>query len=277
MIRLPKARTFNRYLKRIGESKIPIRKFFEKYRMPFSLAQYYRDKKRYEREGRDGLRDRRTLGNHRRLTDQAANFLRGYHAAHPNSTLMDYQALLKTKLGIKVDLSTISRCLRAHQITTTKSKPSKDETKVEIFESPCGGLEILSALAWHLRWPEYTAQQIQRTVSPFVKKRDNPRTADLRGRNPRGRFTATYNRRRDIRQNRFAAIADKRRRKDLSRLELGKSSSEVLARKVLAILALPVITLNGTLRSANTPLAMPSKTFRVTIICRRHWINFCAN
>jgi transposase len=261
MISLLKARTFNRYLKRIGESKIPIRQFFEKYRMPFSLAQFYRYKKRYEREGWDGLFDRRTLGNHRRLTDHAANFLLGYHAAHPNSTLMDYQVLLKNKLDIKVDLSTISRGLHAHQITMTKSKPSKDETKVETFESPCGGLEILSALAWHLKWPEYTAQQIQRTISPFVKKRDNPRTADLRGRNPRGRFTAAYNRRRDIRQNRFAAIADKRRRKDLSRLELGKSSSEVLARKALAILALPVITLNGTLRSANTPLGNALKDF----------------
>jgi len=50
------------------------------------------------------LRDRRTLGNHRRLTDKAANFLRDYHAAHPNSTLLDYQALLKTKLGIKQEL-----------------------------------------------------------------------------------------------------------------------------------------------------------------------------
>jgi transposase len=261
MIHLLKAHTFSHYLKRIGESKFSIRQFFEKYHLPFSLAQFYRYKKRYERDGGDGLRDRRTLGNHRRLTDQAANFLLGYHAAHPNSTLRDYQALLKTKLGLKVDLSTISRCLRAHRNTMTKSKPSKDETKVETFESPCGGLEILSALAWHLKWPEYTAQQIQRTISHFVKKRDNPRTADLRGRNPRGRFTATYNRRRDIRQSRFAAIADKRRRKDLSRLELGKSSSEVLARKVLAILALPVITLNGTLRSANTPLGNALKDF----------------
>jgi transposase len=261
MIRLPKARTIISYLERIGDSRIPLRKFFEKYRVPFSLAQYSRYKKRFERDGWEGLRDRRTLGNHRRLTDQAANFLLGYHAAHPNSTLLDYQALLTTKLGITVDLSTISRCLHAHQLSTVKSKPLKDETKVETFESRCGGLEILSALAWHLKWPEYTAQQIQRTISPLVKKRDNPRTADQRGRNPRGRFTATYNRRRDIRQSRFAAIADKRRRKDLSRLELGKSSSEVLARKVLAILALPVITLNGTLRSANTPLGNALKDF----------------
>src|SRR5512145_1986063 len=107
MIHLPKARTIISYLKRIGDSRIPLRKFFEKYCVPFSLAQYSRYKKRYQRAGWEGLRDRRRLGNHRRLTDQAANFLLGYHVAPPKSTLLHYQALLTTKLGIKVDLSTI--------------------------------------------------------------------------------------------------------------------------------------------------------------------------
>lgn len=261
MARSPKVRTIVSNLKRISNSKIPTKEFFEKYNVPFSLVQYYRYKKRYERDGLDGLQDGRATGNHRRLTDDAANFLMGYHSANPDAALAEYQRALVDTIGIKVDLSTISRFFHARNIPIAKPKQPRAEARVETYETSCGGFEIIAALALHLKWPEHIAEQIQRATSPLVNKRSKHQTADLRGRNTRGRFTARYNRRRDIRQTRFAAIADKRRHKDLRRLELCKSGLEVLARKALAILALPVITLNGTLRSANTPLGNALKDF----------------
>jgi transposase len=257
MTRSSKVRKIIGYLKRIANSKIPINKFFEKYKVPFSVMQYYRYKKRYKSAGWDGLRDGRIMGNHRRLTAGAANFLLGYHTANPNATLPEHRAALMNKTRIRVDPSTISRFFHARSIVIAKPKLPT----VKTFETSCGGLEIISALARYLKWPEFTAQQIQRAASTLIEKSNKPQTVDLLGRNMRGRFTAQYNRRRDIKQNRFASISDKRARKDLARLELCKSSSEVLARKVLALLALPVVTLNGTLRSANSPLGNALKDF----------------
>lgn len=249
------------YLKQIEESELPIKEFFEKYDVPFSLAQYYRYKKLYERDGVQGLRDGRAEGNNRRLNREAASFLLGYHAANPNARLVDYQAALIDQIGLRLDLATISRFFSAHNISLAKSKP----LKIETFEVACGGFEIIAALSWHLKWPEYTARQIQQATAPLEQKPDQqptgPPRADRRGRDAQGHFTARYNRRRDVRQNRFAAIGDKRQGKDLSRLQVCQSGVDALGRKALAILALPIVTLNGTLRSVNTPFGNTLKDF----------------
>jgi transposase len=242
------------YLKRIKGSGLTIQEFFEKYAVPFSVAQYYRYKKCFERDGLQGLRDGRAQGNHRRLHSEAASFLLGFHAANPNAKLTDYQASLSAQIDLRVDLATLSRFFRARDISLAKPKPPAMET----VEIPYGGFEMIAALASHLKWPEYTARQIQQAASqlepPPKGQPHADQTVDWRGRDSRGRFTARYNRRPDIRRNKFAAIADKRQGKDLTRLRICQSEVDTLARKALAILALPVVTLNGTLRSVNTPL-----------------------
>jgi transposase len=242
------------YLKRIKASGLSIQEFIEKYDVPFSVAQCYRYKKRFERDGLQGLHDGRTEGNHRRLTSEAASFLLGFHAANPNAKLTDYQAALRANIELQVDLATLSRFFSARDVSLAKPKPPAIET----FENPYGGFEIIAALAWHLKWPEYTARQIQQAASqlePPPKGRPHAdQTLERRGRDARGHFTARYNQRLDIRRNKFAAIADKRQGKDLSHLRICQNEVDTLARKALAMLALPVVTLNGTLRSVNTPL-----------------------
>jgi hypothetical protein len=69
-----------------------------------------------------------------------------------------------------------------------------------------------------------------------------------------GRFTAAYNRRRDVRQERFASVEEKREDKNYSRMALFAVRRFILERKCLGILAFPLITLNGGTRSANMPL-----------------------
>lgn len=249
------------YLRGLDKSELPVKAFFEKYDVPFSLAQYYRYKKLYERDGVQGLHDGRAKGNNRRLTSEAASFLLGYHAANPNAKLAEYQTALQNQTGLHVDPATISRFFQAKNISLAKSKPPKIET----FEIPYGGFEIITALAQHLKWPEYTARQIQQVTFQLERQPDrqpnDPQTADRRGRDAQGHFTARYNQRLDIRQNKFASIANKRQGKDLSRLQICQSGVDTLARKALAILALPILTLNGTLRSVNTPLGNALKDF----------------
>jgi transposase len=244
-------------LKQIRDSKLPIKEFFEKYDVPFSIAQYYRYKKCYEQHGIQGLTDGRATGNNRRITSETISFLRGYHAANGNAKLTEYQAALEEQVGLRLDIATISRFLRDHQISLAKVKSHK----IEIFEVAYGGFEIIAALARHLKWPEYTAQQIKQSTCQFEKLPNSEQTADRQGRDAQGHFTVRYNRRRDVRRNKFAAISDKRQDKDLSRLQLCQSEADTLARKALAILALPIVTLNGTLRSVNTPLGNALKNF----------------
>ena len=243
------------YLKRIKESGLQIQEFFKKYAVPFGVAQYYRYKKRFERDGLQGLHDGRAQGNHRRLNSEAASFLLGFHEANPNAKLTDYQAALSANIDLRVDLATLSRFFSVRDISLAKPNPPAIET----FEISYGGFEIIAALARHLKWPEYTARQIQRAAAqlepPPKGQPPADQTIDRRGRDARGHFTARYNQRPDIRHNKFAPLCgDKRQGKDLSRLRICQSEVDTLARKALAMLALPIVTLNGTLRSVNTPL-----------------------
>jgi len=77
---------------------------------------------------------------------------------------------------------------------------------------------------------------------------------DRKGRNALGQFTGEYNRRADIRLRRFASVEEKRAHKNYSRMALFQTGEHIVERKCLGILALPLITLNGTTRSVNTPL-----------------------
>ena len=127
----------------------------------------------------------------------------------------------------------------------------------ERITTPCGGFEIIGALAIHLGWVKHTAEVILQEVERFRDSdtfRQERVRRDRKGRNSRGQFTGEYNRRADIRLKRFASVEEKRQHKNYSRTSLFQSGKLILERKCLGILALPLITLNGTTRSANTPL-----------------------
>lgn len=240
-------------VQRIAGSRLSVDQYFQKHRVPFSQPQYFRYKARLLAEGLDGLVDRRREGNHRKLTADAQGFVRGLHQANPRLSLQEIGASLKGSLGIQVDRSTASRYLRA--VGEEIQWPRQEEP--ESLLSSCGGFEIIGALALHLGWAQHTAELIVQLREHFRQTgayRRERLTRDRRGRNGLGQFTGEYNRRQDIRSQRFAAVEDKRPRKNYSRMALFQAGEFVLERKCLGILALPLITLNGTTRSANGPL-----------------------
>jgi hypothetical protein len=160
---------------------------------------------------------------------------------------------LETALGIHVDRSTVSRFLRGVGDQIQWPRPVEPE---RIF-TPCGGFEIIGALALHLGWARHTTEVILkererfRESEAFLQERVS---RDRKGRNALGQFTGEYNRRADIRLRRFASVEEKRAHKNYSRMALFQTGQHIVERKCLGILALPLITLNGTTRSANTPL-----------------------
>jgi transposase len=240
-------------LEKIADSGMPIDEYLEKHEVPFSRPQYFRYKARFAAEGVDGLIDRRSRGNHRKLTPDAEGFIRGVHQANPRLSLQEICDSVETTLGIRVDRSTVSRFLNGVGEPIQWPRPVEPER----ISTPCGGFEIIGALALHLGWAKHTAEVILqeverfRNTDTFLQERVR---RDRKGRNSRGQFTGEYNRRADIRQKRFASVEEKRQHKNYSRMSLFQAGQLIVERKCLGILALPLITLNGTTRSANTPL-----------------------
>jgi len=160
---------------------------------------------------------------------------------------------LESALGIEVDPSTVSRFLKGVGEQIEWPRPQEPER----MSTSCGGFEIIGALALHLGWVQHTAQVILQERERFRRAsayREERLTRDRKGRNALGQFTGEYNRREDVRLQRFASVEEKREWKNYSRMALFQAGEFVLERKCLGILALPLITLNGGTRSANGPL-----------------------
>ena len=241
------------FVEKIATSSLTVDEYIKEHAVPFSRTQYFRYKSRLSEEGMDGLIDGRSKGNHRKLTSDAQGFLRGVHRSNSRLSLQEMCESLEKTLGIRVDQSTASRYLRSagEQIEWPRAQEPE-----RIFSS-CGGLEIIGALAVHLGWAQRTAEVILKERERFRRTsafRQERVARDLKGRDSLGQFTGEYNRRKDVRLHRFASVEEKREGKNYSRTSLFQAGQFILERKCLGILALPLITLNGTTRSANGPL-----------------------
>src|SRR6266702_1391331 len=247
-------------LEKIARSSLSVTAYFQRYKVPFGRSQYFQYKARLAANGLEGLVDGRSQGNHRTLTTDAQAFIRGVHEADSTLSLRQIADRLESSLGIGVDPATVSRHLRAAGLKIQWPRPAEAQTII----SSCGGFEIIGALALHLGWARHTAEarveereRFRRTVA-YRRERV---WCDREGRHAEGQFTKAYNRRADIRAQRFASVEDKRKHKNYSRMGLFQSSEFVLQRKCLGVLALPLITLNGWSRSANRPLGNALEQF----------------
>jgi len=240
-------------IRKVSSSSLSVDEYLRKHRVPFSRPQYFRYKARLAASGVEALVDGRTKGNYRKLTPGAEGFLRGLHSANPHLSLQQMCASLESALGIEVDRSTVSRFFKAVGEQIEWPRPEEPDRS---FTS-CGGFEIIGALALHLGWAKHTAEVIAKERERFKRTaayRHERASRDRKGRNPLGQFTGEYNRREEIRLRRFASVEEKRGGKNFSRTGLFRAGEAVLQRKCLGILALPLITLNGTTRSADVPL-----------------------
>lgn len=96
-----RAETIIKWIKQIETSDLSVTQFLKTWGVPFSRAQYFNYKRRMEKLGPDGLMDRRTKGNNRKLTLEHEIFLKGCIKGDPDvsleglrRSLMDYSAQL---------------------------------------------------------------------------------------------------------------------------------------------------------------------------------------
>ena len=242
----------NSWVERISRSRLSVEKYISQHQVPFSIAQYYRYKKNIE-QGTEII-DKRQNGNNRKLNYEMKGFLKGYMKSRPEAGLSELQNLLKEKFKTEVSKSGVSRSLNRLGCVCEK-KPV--EEKVEQIYVMSGGFELIIALAIHLGWPQSVSKVITEKLEQ-IKKSDiwteGEKDKDKLGRNKRGQFTSKYNNRKDVRTKRFKSIEYKREAKNFQSMSITSVDTEILQRKSLAALSLPILTNNGAIRSIDTPL-----------------------
>ncbi len=250
-----KVTTIFKWVERIKKSTLSISEFFDKHDTPFSRAQYFIYKQRLEESGPSGLIDKRCKGGNRKITLDEEAFLRGILKRDPEVALGWLKKALIDEFGREISLSAISRALtRIAPDRKMKVGGRPQIKKPNIEQNPMGGFELIVAMAYHLGWPQKTADVILEAIDALKKENQFEPTGnekDKKGRNKSGRFTVRYDKRRDVRANKFASISEKRQAKNWHSMNIVKDSHETIARKSLAILSLPVVTGNGQVRNVN--------------------------
>lgn len=241
----------------IERSPLSVKEYFQQYEVPFSRAQYYRYRTKLINEGKEGIVDKRCLGNRRKLDKEHILFIRGFIKDRPEVGPTYVLQAVKEEFGITVHRSTMSQILKNLGFSV-QNKCSERKEKEQVS---CAGFEIIAALALHLGWAEHTAKCVKKVVEHRCKERQPSGRPEKRGRDEKGQFTGQYNQREEIKTLRFAPIEQKRAKKNLRRMNICKRSLKNLQRQSLAILALPLVTLNGQIRNVNTATGNALKGF----------------
>lgn len=258
-------KTILSWLERIGNSKLTVSEFFKKNKVPFCRSQYFSYKKNFSLNGEVGIGDNRGNGKNRKLSPEIENFLVGYLSGKPGASQEELQRILLDKYGCSVSISTISRALPKiypQKVSSKNTKQNEIPPKTEINQM--GGFELIIALAYHLGWPQRVSEIIIKEVNAAKRRKafsTNLHIIDKKGRNKEGNFTKNYNMRKDVRENRFASITEKRLCKNWNSMNIFRDQAETIMRKTLAILSLPVITLNGNVRSVDLALGESLKHY----------------
>ena len=238
--------------------------FFEKTTaVPFSRAQYYRYLKKAREGGEESLCDRRQRGGNRKLGAEAEAFIAGSVGRDPHVSPLWLREMLAEKYGCALSPSGMTRALqRLHPELEKRARgrPRIDNRARE--DNACGGFELIVALAYHLGWPQMTAAAVKEELCGLKRSRAfrlSDRYVDKRGRDGKGRFTCEYSQRADVRESRFESISTKRLTKNWKSMNTIRDNSSVIERKSMGVLSLPVVTMNGSMRSIDTALGQSLK------------------
>ena len=240
------------WVRRIARSRLSVAEFFERHDVPFSRAQYFRYKQLLA-EGKDPSPSRR--GRKKKIGEREELFLRGVVASGAIPSVDQLRELVEDELGLTIGRTVMRRAIDRLLPEREHPGPGRPRSRVlDATSNALGGFELIIAVAHHLKWPERVAMVIADCVRERQRKVDEGRIYRDRKDREGGRFTADYNQRDDVRTGRFASIDDKRERKRWASMAVMHDRDVTLARKSLAILSLPAVTANGSVRSVNMAL-----------------------
>lgn len=230
-------------IKKIQESRQPVKKYFETNFVPFSRSQYYIYCKTIQKCGEEGLYDRREEGNNTKLTQRIKDFV--------VSTVKEDRSILSSKLKEKI-ASVFGINLSESSINIFRSSESLTRIpldKPEYQHKKSGGGEILTFLAFYTNIIDIITktiiQRIDKIRQSELVDKSKAFKLDHSEFRDQGKFTREYNQQEDVRNNRFKSIDEKIPLKNLSKMDIFKKSNKILSRYNLALLCLPLVTSNG--------------------------------
>jgi len=254
------------WLNKIEKSKLSVAKFLGKHPVPFTRSQYYLYNKKLRESGESGLHDKRSEGGNRKLSAESEAFIVGCVESNPDISPKWLQEAVNKRFGLILSPSGVTRVLQRLYLDKekrTRGRPKRKDEE-EILHNSCGGFELIVALAYYLGWPQMTADAIKDAVKSLKRTktfRSSDSYSDKKARDKLGRFTTQYNQREDIRRNRFESITEKRRQKNWKSMNVIRDGIKTIQRKSLAILSLPVVTMNGGIRTVDSALGQELKHF----------------
>jgi len=253
------------WLERIEKSNLSITDYFKKFNVPFSRSQYYIYNKNYKGYGELGLQDKRCEGGNKKVTPEIEAFITGSIAGNSTISLKWLKSNLEERYDCRLTTSGITRVIqRLHPEIEKRPQGRPKICKDKELHNSCGGFELIIAIAYHLGWPQMTANTIKKSIKALKRTKDYRASEsyfDPEGRDKLGRFTSEYNQREDIRKTRFESITEKRSKKNWKSMNVIRDEIKTIERKSLAILSLPVITMNGSMRTVDSALGQELKHF----------------
>lgn len=247
---------------KIKTSGMPVLEFFKKHNVPFEKTQYYAYLKLISIDSNAVLSARTK---NKKLTREAEEFIVAYLNLSENLNLSNLQYLVSERYECKMSISGLSKAilrLTNKNIIRKVGRPKKENKTIEYNQ--LGGFELITAVAFYLEWPERISSLILRRINKFKKTNKfkfSDKNIDKKFKNKSGHFTKKYNQRKDVRKSKFISVDDKRETKNWKSMNIFQDSLESLIRKNMALLSLPVITLNGSIRNINAATGQSLSNF----------------
>jgi len=231
-------------IKKIEDSNLSVREYFDQNIVPFTRPQYYIHRKTLRKYGEEGLRDKRASGNNTKLTQRIKDYIIPVVTENRSISSSQLQSRIQNQFDINISLSNLNN-FRASALLTRLPPPPKKECE----QQKSGGGEILTALSFFTHITDlYTQTIIERMnevrESSLFKQNENIPQDNLDYRQ-QGKFTSEYNQLKSVRENRFKSIDDKILTKNLSTMNIFTMSEKTIFRYNLALLCLPLVTSNG--------------------------------
>ena len=245
------------WLQKIEESELSKKEFFEKNKVPFSPSKYFAYRRNLKKFGEEGLIDKRSHSRRKKLTPEAENFIEICTASNPNVEPNWIREQLEERFGIKMTSSGIAAALKRIAPELKKRAIGRPRVHEKIEHNKCGGLEMIASLAINLGWPQLVSEVIEEKKKSLKKTKAfqlNGAYVDKEGRDEKGRFTKAYTERKDVNENRFKSIEEKRAKKNWLSMNIMRDDEKSIERKNFAGLFLSLFTNNGNIRTVNTAL-----------------------
>jgi hypothetical protein len=230
-------------IKKIQESKQPVKKYFENNFVSFSQSQYYKYCKILQKYGEEGLRDHREDGNYTKLTQ----IIKGYITATVKENRSIASSQLKNKILFLFGVSLSEDSINIFR--ASKSLTRIPLTKPEYQHQKSGGGEILTFMAFYTNIIDIITKTITQRTDKIRQTESIAQTKTFEPDHPEardhGKFTREYNQQEDVRCNRFKSIDEKIPLKNLLSMNIFLKSEKTISRYNLALLCLPLVTSNG--------------------------------